>query len=119
MNFKLRGGTLRGRQAEARRIDPSARLAPQPSKVPPGAVKTRTVAGADAIIALRGGDASSQWEAIWRHGLPISAETSSDVVRAGQRRGRASGQAAGPPPGQVREHDPGRPHRPAPGPASR
>src|SRR5260370_42117869 len=111
MNFKLRGGTLRGRQAEARRIDPSARLAPQPSKVPPGAVKTRTVAGADAIIALRGGDASSQWEAIWRHGLPISAETSSDVVRAGQRRGGAPGHPARPPPGGV-----GPPGRAPPGP---
>src|SRR5260370_26637464 len=118
MNFKLRVGPLRGRQAEARRIDPSARLAPQPSEVPRGAVKTRTVAGADAIIALRGGDDSSQWEAIWRHGLPISAETSSDVVRAGQRRGGAAGHAAGRPPGGVGTHDharrdPARPDREA------
>src|SRR5260370_22728400 len=116
MNFKLRGGTLRGRQAEARRIDPSARLAPQPSKVPPGAVKTRTVAGADAIIALRGGDASSQWEAIWRHGLPISAETSSDVVRAGQRRGGAAGPPAGPPPGGGGPDQQSRRHRAPPAP---
>jgi hypothetical protein len=68
----------------ARQIDPSARLTPQPSKVPQGAVMTRTVAGADAIIALRCREASSQWEAICKQ-----PRTQTGTAGTAQRRKRS------------------------------